>query len=190
MHPRIRLELAKRWSEPHREHHDTDHLIEVLGALRLLSEDGLEFDLDVANAAAWFHDAVYDLARADNVERSAFLASTWLDEPLADRVAEVVMATRDHKPDPADHEAVALCDADLSVLGQEPLRYEQYARALRREYAHVPTPQYRRLRAAALTRYLRRPELFHSAQGRACWEECARDNMARELMRLGSPIAV
>ncbi|MGH1561762.1 HD domain-containing protein [Mumia sp. DW29H23] len=190
MHPRIRLELAKRWSEPHREHHDTDHLAEVIRAVDSLASSGLDFDVDAVHAAAWFHDAVYDVHRADNVERSAALAQHWLGAGEGDRVAEIVLATRDHVAPPGDLEAAVLCDADLSILGAAPDRYDRYARAIRTENAHVPDAEYRRLRSRVLTRYQARPHLFVTSPARAWWESRARANTTRELIQLGRPVAV
>lgn len=190
MHPRIRLELAKRWSEPHREHHDTDHLAEVIRAVDWLASSGLAFDVDAVQAAAWFHDAVYDVHRADNVERSAALAQRWLGPGAGDRVADLVLATRDHVPAPGDLEAAVLCDADLSILGTSPDRYDRYARAIRAENAHVPDAEYGQLRSRVLARYQARQHLYATQPARARWESRARSNTTRELMQLGRPVAV
>ncbi|WP_370617935.1 metal-dependent phosphohydrolase [Mumia sp. Pv 4-285] len=190
MHPRIRLELAKRWSEPHREHHDTDHLAEVVRAVDLLASSGMAFDIDTVNTAAWFHDAVYDVHRADNVERSATLAQRWLGPGEGDRIAQVVMATTDHVAATGDVESAVLCDADLSILGADTERYDRYAHAIRVENLHVPDAEYRRLRSRVLARYQARSELFATAAARELWEDQARENLARELTRLGRPVAV
>lgn len=190
VHPSIRLELAKRWSEPHREHHGADHLAEVVRAVDLLAALGLTFDVETVRTAAWFHDAIYDVHRADNVERSAALAQRWLAPGTGDRVAEIVMATRDHVAPPGDLEAAVLCDADLSVLGSDPERYDRYARAIRAENLHVPDSEYRRLRSRVLARYQARPHFFATRPARALWETCARSNITRELRSLGRPVAV
>jgi predicted metal-dependent HD superfamily phosphohydrolase len=46
----------------------------VLDAVALLAERGLVVDRDAVDLAAWFHDAVYDVGRDDNEDRSAELA--------------------------------------------------------------------------------------------------------------------
>ncbi|QMW67027.1 hypothetical protein H4N58_03570 [Mumia sp. ZJ1417] len=190
MHPRIRLELAKRWSEPHREHHDIDHLSEVIGALDTLTVEGLAFDVELARAAAWFHDAVYDVHRADSVERSALLAQRWLGPGYGDRVAEIVLATRDHLAAPDDIEAAAVCDADLSILGQDEARYDRYAAAIRTENDYLPAADYRQLRAMVMSRYQNRPRIFVTEPGYRLWESSARANITRELTALGRPVPV
>lgn len=190
MHPRIRLELAKRWSEPHREHHDADHLAEVIGGLDVLVAEGLGFDAELAKTAAWFHDAVYDVHRADSVERSAELARRWLGPGYGARVAEIVLATEDHVAPPGDIEAAALCDADLSILGQDERRYDRYAAAIRAENDYLPMSEYRRVRAMVMTRYQNRPRIFVTEPGHRLWEAKARANIARELTTLGRPVPV
>lgn len=184
MQPAWQFELGRRWSEPHRHHHDLEHLREVLDALEALSADGLEFDLPLARRAAWFHDAVYDVYRDDNEERSAALARRILPESMRERVAGLVLVTKDHLPPAGDAEAAALCDADLSVLGATGERYELYAHAIRLEYEHVPEQVFRRERARVLERLLGRDHLYATTPGRTRWEASARHNVAAEIRRL------
>lgn len=190
VHPRIRLELAKRWSEPHREHHDTDHLADVIGALDVLADEGLAFDVELTRTAAWFHDAVYDVHRDDSVARSAQLAQRWLGPDQGDRVAELVMSTQDHVAPEGDVEAAALCDADLSILGQSEERYDRYAAAIRAENDYLPATEYRALRAKVMARYQNRSQIFVTEPGHRLWETPARVNIARELTALGRPVPV
>lgn len=184
MQPAWQLELGTRWSEPHRHHHDLEHLREVLDALELLASDGLEFDLALARRAAWFHDAVYDVFRDDNEERSAALTRRMLPPSMREDVARLVLMTKTHIVDDGDVDAAALCDADLSVLGSAPDRYKRYARAVRLEYAHVSDPEFRRGRVRILSDLLARDPLFATEPGRDRWEEPARRNVADEIARL------
>ena len=66
--------LLARWSEPHRSYHALSHLAAVLRRLDRLAAAGTTVD-DAVELAAWWHDAVYDVRRADNEARSAELAS-------------------------------------------------------------------------------------------------------------------
>ncbi|MDO9380526.1 MAG: metal-dependent phosphohydrolase [Nocardioidaceae bacterium] len=178
------LELGRRWTEPHRHHHGIDHLREVLDALDALAADGLVFDHTTAVEAAWFHDAVYDVRRDDNEERSASLARSLIGGAHGDRVADLVLVTKDHVLPPGDTEATALCDADLSVLGAAPERYHVYAEDIRLEYAHVPPDVFGTRRAAILEGLLDHPSLFASPQGRVRWEAPARENVRAEIVSL------
>lgn len=183
MRPAWQIELGRRWTEPHRHHHGIEHLREVLIALDLLTADGLAFDTALARRGAWFHDAIFDVTRDDNEEASAELARQLIGGPMGERVADLVMTTRDHVPG-ADPEAVALCDADLSVLGSRADRYGQFARGVRAEYAHVPEPVFRNERAAVLRRLLAHERVYASAEGRARWEDDARRNVQDEIRQL------
>ncbi|HLR84004.1 MAG TPA: hypothetical protein VK059_03590 [Nocardioidaceae bacterium] len=182
---RWRADLERRWTEHHRHHHDLSHLHDVLAALDVLREAGESFDVDVVRRAAWFHDAIYDPRRDDNEERSARLALDLLgSDENAVEVARLVRVTRTHEADPDDANAAALCDADLSVLASDELRYRQYADGVRREYAHVPDAQFAHARAAILRGLLRRPSLFSTPTGRTRWESDARANLTTEIAEL------
>ncbi|MER7458947.1 hypothetical protein [Micromonospora sp. NPDC126480] len=83
--------------------------------------------------------------------------------------------------DPADADGGLLCDADLAVLAASPEAYDRYAAAIRREYAHVPEPQFRAGRARVLATLLARPTLYHHPALSTRWEQPARANLTREL---------
>ncbi|KHO24597.1 hypothetical protein [Mycolicibacterium setense] len=183
----LREDLLARWSESHRRHHNVAHLREVLDAIGTLADDGLHFDREAVELAAWFHDAIYDIGRDDNEDRSAMLARRLLDGS-ADReeVARLVLATKSHKVDAGDVNAAVLSDADLSVLGAPAARYRQYADAVRDEYAAVPDDVFRSARARVLAALLAGP-IFHTAPGLQRWEEQARRNVTGEIAELTMP---
>jgi predicted metal-dependent HD superfamily phosphohydrolase len=180
----LREDLLARWSETHRKHHTVTHLHEMLDAIGLLAESGIEFDREAVELAAWFHDAIYEIGRDDNEDRSAELARELLSSsPVRDEVARLVLATKAHKVPEGDVNGAVLSDADLSVLGSEPLRYRRYAAAVREEYAEVPDEVFKPARAQVLRALLEGP-LFHTAAGRERWEERARRNIADEISAL------
>lgn len=134
--------LLAVYSDTARHYHGAAHIAALLalsaahrGALR----DPVAVDL-----AILFHDAVYVPARNDNEARSALLAHhelTALGLP-ADRIetiaryiratAHTTVATDEtHADSDLDH----LLDFDLSILAAEPVDYDAYAAAIRREYA-------------------------------------------------------
>ena len=114
----LREDLLARWSESHRKHHTVTHLNEMLDAIGELADAGLVFDREAVELAAWFHDAIYEIGRDDNEERSAELARELLStSPNRDEVARLVLVTKTHTVADGDINAAVLCDADLSVLG-------------------------------------------------------------------------
>ncbi|MFE5329627.1 metal-dependent phosphohydrolase [Embleya sp. NPDC056575] len=183
--------LLARYAEPHRRYHDTDHLRTVLDLIGELAYEA--DDADAVMLAAWFHDAVYDPARADNEERSARLAERGLREAgvapaLVAETARLVRVTAEHAPGEHDHNAHVLCDADLAILAADRERYEAYTAAVREEYAFVPDEAFRAARAAVLRDLMSLPRLFHTRLGAARYEEAARFNMRAELERLEGSI--
>jgi predicted metal-dependent HD superfamily phosphohydrolase len=185
---RIGGELLRRYGEPHRRYHTAEHLADVLDHVDELAAEA--DDADAVRLAAWFHDAVYNPARADNEERSAVLAERMLadtDLPPATtaEVARLVRLTTTHDPDEGDRNGAVLCDADLAILAADPERYAAYAAAVREEYAAVPDEAFRAGRADVLRSLLDLPALFRTAPGRERWEDAARHNLRTELMLLG-----
>ncbi|ALG83357.1 hypothetical protein [Gordonia phthalatica] len=184
----IRTDLTQRWNEPHRKHHNQRHLDEVLAALETLRGAGLEFAERPVVLAAWFHDAIYDPAGSDNEGDSAELARSLLaEDPDRDEVARLVEMTRDHRPADDDANGIALADADFSVLGADPARYDEYAAGVRAEYRHVPDLIFRSTRRGILAEFLTRDHLYASAQAQRLWEEQARANLRREVRSLVRP---
>jgi predicted metal-dependent HD superfamily phosphohydrolase len=180
----LREDLLARWSETHRKHHTVAHLHEMLDAIGLLAESGIEFDREAVELAAWFHDAIYEIGSDDNEDRSAELARELLESsPVRDEVARLVLVTKTHKVADDDINGAVLSDADLSVLGSEALRYRRYAAAVREEYADVPDEVFKSARAQVLRALLDGP-LFYTAAGRERWEERARANISEEIAEL------
>ncbi len=176
---RIGAELLARWSQPHRHYHTLEHLTTMLS---IVDKNG------PVPLAAWFHDAVYDPRRHDNEEASARLAEAALDElgVPSGEVARLVRLTATHDPEPGDRNGALLTDADLAILAAEPATYDRYARAVRREYSHLPDDELRAGRAAVLRRLHDRPVLYRIVPERAEWDARARANLSRELAALAA----
>jgi predicted metal-dependent HD superfamily phosphohydrolase len=183
----VATDLLRRWAEPGRAYHGHAHLRHCLARLDDTPGDGVDHDL--VEAALWFHDAIYDPRATDNEARSAELARgalTGLGVPdkIAGRVAELVLLTR-HGEAPDSAEGQLLCDVDLSILGESAEEFDRYDQAIRREYAWVPEPIYRRERSAVLRGLLAREPLYATPRFRERYELAARDNLRRALARLG-----
>jgi predicted metal-dependent HD superfamily phosphohydrolase len=179
-------ELMARYAEPHRHYHTLRHLEECFAELPAVRADAArpaEVEL-----ALWFHDAIYDTTRHDNEQRSAELARSvvaqaGLDASVGERVAALIMATR-HDAASTDADAAVLVDVDLSILGAPPLRFDEYEREVRKEYAQVPEALFRRERRKILRRLLERPHLYNTPQMRESHERRARANLERSITRL------
>jgi predicted metal-dependent HD superfamily phosphohydrolase len=187
----LRDELLDAYADPARHYHDTLHLTEVLDRLDELAAAGERFPRLPVVLAAWFHDGVYD-GRPGAEERSARWAETALPGvgvpgDTVSEVARLVRMTEHHRPAENDPAGRALSDADLAILAADPARYAAYTAAVRAEYATVPEADFRAGRAAILRDLMAKEHLFHTAHGRAAWEDRARANVAAELS--GTPPA-
>lgn len=188
-HPGVGEDLLNRYGDPARHYHGIDHLETVLDAVGVLSEEADRPRLVLL--AAWYHDAVYDVRRDDNEERSAQLAEQTLactdEDPLRiGEVARLVRLTERHDPADGDADGAVLSDADLSVLASDGLAYAAYASAVRAEYSHVSDEDFKAGRAAILEQLLSSASLYRTGLGRSRWEAAARRNLSHELAGLRS----
>lgn len=170
--------LLAAWSEPQRYYHSLQHLDECLAALAQWRH--LAGEPELLALALWFHDAVYDPRAHDNEARSAdwarsALPALGLPEEACERVARLVLATRDHVASDAD--MGLLLDLDLAILAASPQRFAAYERQIRDEYAFVPEPDFRTGRGRILQGFLARDRLFVTEALHAAWDGRARANL-------------
>jgi predicted metal-dependent HD superfamily phosphohydrolase len=179
--------LLERHREPLRRYHTAVHVMWVCRHVHELAVVHPVDDLPAVLAAALFHDAVYVPTSGTNEADSASLAVHELtdmgwDPDRCAAVAELIIATADHRP--TSSAAEVLLDADLAILGAQANEYLPYAVAVRAEYAHVPDDGWVTGRAAVLRQFLDRPVIFHTSTMRAAREHRARANLAAELATL------
>ena len=177
------VELQRRYSEPQRHYHTLQHLGECLAWFEQ-QKDLAERSGEVA-LALWFHDAIYDVHAHDNEARSADWARSAMLErgapkEAAERVHALVMATR-HDAVPEGRDAELLIDIDLSILGAERARFDEYERQVHAEYAFVPDEIRRPRRREILQRFLAREAIYITPRMHALLEAQARTNLTRSI---------
>lgn len=180
---RLYGDVLGRYSEPHRHYHTYQHLAECFEKVQdivTLAEHPAE-----VNVGLWFHDVIYDTQRHDNEERSADWARSAARElgasaESAQRIYDLIMFTR-HAAEPVGIDAQVLVDADLSILGAQPARFQEYEAQVRSEYAWVPDAMFRPARAKILKEFLGRPHLYCTAHFRDRYEAQARRNLQHSL---------
>ncbi len=173
--------LMAAYAEPQRHYHTQQHLGECLSAFDgalALAEHPAEVEI-----ALWFHDAVYDVKGHDNEQCSAdwardALRDAGVDTGSAQRVHDLVMATR-HTAVPSGQDERLLVDIDLSILGAERARFDEYEQQIRTEYAYVPGFLFRRKRREILKGFLYRPAIYSTPHFHDRLEARARDNLRR-----------
>jgi predicted metal-dependent HD superfamily phosphohydrolase len=176
--------LIEAYQETHRHYHNLEHINEVLkvaGKLADQSESLLTIQL-----AIWFHDAVYDATRTDNERRSAELARELLlpvnvDPAIVETVERLILATAIDAITPEHADGKIMLDADRSILGADPKRYQRYVDGIRKEYQHVSDELWRAGRGKLLQHWLDQPRLFLTERMHSVGDEPARTNLRAEL---------
>lgn len=178
--------LTTRYAETHRHYHTAQHIGECLThfdtALALCAHPA-EVEL-----ALWFHDAVYQPRAKDNEAQSAAWAArvmreAGLSNDAQNRVRALIMTTRhDALPDTPD--ARVLVDIDLSILGADAARFDEYETQVRAEYRWVPDFVFRGKRREVLEGFVARPAIYATAYFKSLLEKKARENLARSLSAL------
>ncbi|MDD3762552.1 MAG: metal-dependent hydrolase [Nevskiales bacterium] len=190
--PEVHAELRRHYSEPSRAYHTLHHVSECLDLfeqIRPMLARPQEIEL-----AIWFHDAHYDVRRADNELRSAEWARTVLtvagaSAALVERVYDLVLATAP-EAEPACEEEAVMADMVLAILGSRPARYAEYERQLRQEYRHVPQSLYQSMRKKAIRDLLERPRIYYTDWFKQRFETQARANLQRSLRRMSGVVLV
>lgn len=180
-------QLVRAYGEPQRHYHTLQHLRECLAYCE--SASALARRPEEVALALWFHDAVYDPRRQDNEARSAEWARASIlaagcEAAVAERVAQLVLATATHQAQGDDPDTLLLLDVDLAILGAAPARFDEYERQVRAEYAHVPEADFRAGRARFLQGLLARPRLYATAPFHDALEQRARANLQRSIAAL------
>ncbi len=150
--------LTKAYEQPHRAYHTMDHIISCLALLaRYRAHTTRYAELAVA---LWYHDVVYVTNRNDNEEQSALMweedSRGIVDQEIRQRIASDIRATAEHKAS-ADPDTALMMDIDMSILGADPVIFEEYDSQIRREYWWVPVKDYNFLRARVLRGFLDSP---------------------------------
>ena len=177
--------LTRAYAEPQRHYHNQRHIADCLAEFD--SARALATNPEAVELALWFHDAVYNPRATNNEEQSAALAkrclkSAWRPD-LGETVATLVMATKLHNTD-AGRDADLVVDVDLSILGQNEKRFDEYEVGIRAEYAWVSTELFNAKRAEILQRFLDRKMIYATEHFSRKYERQARGNLERSIRGL------
>lgn len=179
--------LSAHYCEPHRHYHNLDHIAASLAEL-----DATGATKPHLEGAIWFHDVIYDPVRADNeaasIEWFEQATAAWLSPVDRAAIAALIAATDFRRPRTDDPEESLMVDIDLAILSADPASYDAYRSAVRCEYAHVPDEAFRAGRAKVMASFLATP-IYRTAHF-VLRETKARENIARELVFLGSKVPV
>lgn len=128
------------------------------------------FGVKLWNELVWavlFHDAIYDPTAKDNEARSADWAISCLRGTLIAKehvIRGLILSTKTHQPFDESKESMLILDADLAILGCDPVGYKAYAEAIRKEYTWVAEEDYRAGRAKVLQGFLDRKRIYRTTR--------------------------
>ena len=180
-------QMAIRYSEPLRAYHNLSHLAQLFSQFEQVKSHLNE--PHIIALALYFHDVIYDPSATDNERQSAEYAaeklSAYLSATQCQRIYNLIMMTADHQlSDAKDTDGAFLLDMDLSILGVACSAYDQYAQAIRQEYAHISNEDYQVGRTTVLTGLLAHPRLYLTDYYHQRLQTQARENMQREISLL------
>lgn len=179
-------ELELQYNGAGRFYHTLNH---ISGIIAVLDTSSKHVDcLDALQFAAFYHDAIYDVLKNDNEERSAALADQRLAElsvptEIAGLCHQHILATKRHEQSTCS-DTNLFTDADLAILGGVPALYQEYCRNIRQEYSIYPDDVYRAGRIKVLEHFLAMPRIYKTDFFRERYEVQARENIKTELAEL------
>ena len=187
-------DISERYNETQRAYHTLDHLKQLFGQFEQIKPCLHEPHLIAL--ALYYHDVIYDPRRSDNELKSAEYAiealRCSLSEDQCQSIYALIMMTATHQIDDIDKDSdkakksdtAYLLDIDLSILGVSWSEYEQYAKDIRQEYAHVSNADYCVGRVEVLEGLLAHPRLYLTDDYYSRLEQQARENIEREITLL------
>ena len=174
--------LYDGYSEVQRHYHSIQHIVECLEHLHQIKthlDDTLSVEL-----AIWFHDVIYNPQANDNEQQSADYMLRMLENVLgSEQIAKIyawILATKAHAST-ADTDLAYLLDIDLAILASDPMRFAEYERQIRQEYAWVEPSLYVKKRQQVLKHFLEKQLLYQTPFFQKRYERLAKQNLAQAL---------
>ena len=181
-------DIAIRYNEAQRAYHSLQHIEQLFAQFKQIKH--VLNEPHIIALALFYHDVIYAPTRADNELKSAEYAvealRPYFSAAQCQYIYALIMMTANHKlaecsSAQKNFDAAYLLDMDLSILGASWSEYEQYAQAVRQEYAYVSNIDYRDGRRAVLTGLLAHLKLYLTDYYYDRLEKQARQNIKREI---------
>lgn len=180
-------ELVKKYSGSGRHYHNWQHIQTLLNFSEKYASQLM--DKDVVDFAIFYHDAIYNVLRKDNEQRSAIMAAERLPKlglpaGTIELVCIFIEATQTHQVTQGITIASDLeffLDFDMAVLAADRELYRLYKEQVRKEYRLIPAALYRPGRKKFLQTCLQSKAIYHTAEFRNRYEIQARNNLQWEL---------
>ena len=179
-------EVEKHYTSKGRYYHTLLHLQNMYTQLLAVKEQIVDWDTLLFSLI--YHDIIYRTTRKDNEERSAVLAEKRLvqisyPQEKTRLCVQQILATKSHTFS-IDSDANYFTDADLSILGADWPEYEQYTKAIRKEYSIYPDLLYKTGRSKVLQHFSAMQRIYKTEYFYYLYEVKAKENINKELAYL------
>jgi len=179
-------EIEKAYTQKGRIYHNLHH-IDALYAL-LLNYQSKIADWGTLCFSIIYPDIIYSVQRSDNEERSAQFAAdrlAQLNYPISkiEVCCAQIIATKS-RGHTDDNDTNLFTDADLAILGSDWKTYQQYAKAIRKEYHIYPNLLYQPGRKKVLEHFLSFDSIYKTEEFGSKFENQAIANLTKELQNL------
>lgn len=176
--------LIRAYCAPERHYHNLNHIQHLLDLIEQVT--AICDRRSVLYFSAWFHDYIYEPQVKDNELKSAVIAEQTLNKlnlppDLIQSVKQIIVSTQKHQPLLNNIDNLIFLDIDLAILGSSMLQYQQYAQAIRREYAWLSDREYKQRRTKILTQFLTRKRIYYTDYFYQQLESAARANIISEI---------
>lgn len=171
-------EIKTQYSNSNRYYHTLKHLEHIY---RELEEVELNHILEFS---IFYHDIIYDIKKRDNEEQSAKLAVKNLNKldvqkNIQIEVKQLILETKTHQTNSKQNRL--FLDADLAILGAEPIEYKDYILNIRKEYTFYNNKTYNSGRIKLLKIFLKKDRIYQSEHFYTLYEKKAQYNLSEEL---------
>ncbi len=175
-------EVKQSYCKNNRCYHNFDHIGNMINELEYVKSNIINWDTVLFSV--FYHDVIYGSLKGDDEIRSANIAQDRLqllniESKQINSCVEQILATKHHIKS-NDTDTNYLLDADMSILGYEWQRYEQYMLGVRNEYSNYPEDQYKEGREKVLRKFLS-GNIFHTEYFTDKYELRAINNIKQEI---------
>jgi predicted metal-dependent HD superfamily phosphohydrolase len=180
---KLLAEIVQQYSKSNRHYHNLAHLESLYSNLLGVADKINDWQIILLSIA--YHDIVYNTHKQDNEEKSAQLARSRLTQiglssTKIETCCSQILATKGHSIS-IDSDTNYFTDADLSVLGTSEAIYNEYKKAIRKEYKFYPEFLYNPGRKKVLAHFLSMPRIYKTEYFFNRCETEARANIQQEL---------
>lgn len=200
-------ELIELYSKPHRIYHTITHIENMINSIYELLHIYSFNNHNIIKAelilAAFFHDAIYDplahnLLIPINQDSDETLSANIATKSLKfigientrsiTRIHSLIILTKEHTINPKLQIEPLIqeifIDSDISILGSNKPKYNQYKTGIWNEYNHIEIESFITGRLEFLTHYIEKKAIFKTEYMNQMYNEQAYVNINNEILEL------